>query len=143
MKFSYFVLLGFAVTLIGSAHAQSQVVVIANRDAPVEKVEPGQATQIFLKQVQTWPNGVTIQPIDLKEGSPLRAEFYSKITGRSVGQLRAYWARQAFTGMGFPPKQMASSEDVTKLVQSTPGAIGYVSRQQAGGLVKILLDSGK
>lgn len=145
MKLIYSVLLGLA--LIGSAQteatAQDQVVIITNRHTTVDKVEPDQATQIFLKQIQTWPDGKAITPIDLKEGSPLRAEFYSKITGRSTGQLRAYWARQAFTGMGFPPKQMASSEDVAKYVQNTPGAVGYVSKQQADAQVKVLLESGK
>ena len=140
MKFSYLVMLG--AVFVTSVQAQGQVVVIANRQAPVDKIEPEQASQIFLKQIQTWPNGKSIEPIDIKEGSPLRAEFYSKITGRSLGQLRSYWARQAFTGMGFPPKQAATSEDVTKLVQLTPGAVGYVSKQQADGSVKILLDSG-
>ena len=145
MKLSYFVLLGLA--LIGSistqANAQDQVVIIANRSTAVDKVEPDQATQIFLKQIQTWPDGKPIVPVDLKEGSPLRAEFYSKITGRSTGQLRAYWARQAFTGMGFPPKQVASAEEVAKYVQNTPGAVGYVSKHQADAQVKVLLDSTK
>jgi ABC-type phosphate transport system substrate-binding protein len=121
--------------------AEEPVVVIANRDAAVDKISPERATQIFLKQVQSWPDGRAIQPIDLKEGSPLRAEFYAKVTGRSPGQLRAYWARQSFTGMGLPPKQVASAEDVSRLVQSTPGAIGYVGRKQAAGTaVRVVLD---
>lgn len=141
MKPLYFALLAFACMNAPVAHAQ--VVVIANRQAPVDKVEPDQATQIFLKQIQNWPDGKPIQAVDIKEGSPLRAEFYSQITGRSLGQLRAYWARQAFTGMGFPPRQMASSEDVVKLVQNTPGAVGYVSRKEVDAQVKVLLDPHK
>jgi ABC-type phosphate transport system substrate-binding protein len=109
----------------------------------VERIDSDQATQIFLKQVQTWPDGKSIYPVDIKEGSPLRAEFYSKVTGRSPGQLRAYWARQAFTGMGLPPKQVATAEDVNRLVEKTPGAIGYVSRKEADGQVRIVLDPGK
>lgn len=145
MKLSPFVLLACSILAIAQmpAYAQAQVVVIANRQAPVDKVDADQATQIFLKQVQTWPDGKTIQPIDIQEGAPLRAEFYSKITGRSLGQLRSYWARQAFTGMGFPPKQVATAEDVTKLVQNTPGAVGYVSKKDADAQVKVLLDPSK
>jgi ABC-type phosphate transport system substrate-binding protein len=138
MKFTFFVLLCLLVA--GSACAEGQIVVITNRDSSVEKIDADQATQIFLKQVQTWPDGKAIQPIDLKEGSPLRTEFYSKVTGRSTGQLRAYWARQAFTGMGFPPRQVQTSEEVAKIVQATPGAIGYVGRKQADTNVKIVLD---
>jgi ABC-type phosphate transport system substrate-binding protein len=134
-----------AAALLGaaSAQAQSSLVVIAHRAVPIEKIDPGQATQIFLRQISAWPDGARIQPIDLSEGNPLRAEFYSRITGRSPGQLRAYWARQAFTGMGLPPREVASVEEVAKLVQNTPGAIGYVDRKTAEGAVKIVLDPGR
>lgn len=125
------------------ALAQSSLVVIANKSVPVDKIDAGQATQIFLKQVNTWPDGGPIQPIDIQEGSPLRAEFYSRITGRSPGQLRAYWARQAFTGMGFPPREVATAEDVSRAVQATPGGIGYVDRKNSDGTTKIVLDPDK
>lgn len=128
--------------LASPALADQTVVVIANKDVPVEKVDPNLVSQIFLRQVQNWPNGVAAQPIDLEEGNPLRTEFYSKVTGRSAGQLRAYWARQAFTGMGIPPKQAANANDAKRLVQSTPGAIGYVGRKDADAKVKVVLDQG-
>lgn len=144
MKSFPMVLLGLALAVPVSAWAQSSssgsLVVVANRAVPVEKIDPSQATQIFLKQVQTWPDGKPIQPIDIKEGAPLRMEFYSKITGRSPGQLRSYWARQAFTGMGFPPREVATAADVNKVVQTTPGAIGYLDRKNADAGVKVLLD---
>ncbi|GAB3357722.1 MULTISPECIES: phosphate ABC transporter substrate-binding protein [Giesbergeria] len=140
MKPLHIALLSMALTPPLPALAQGSVVVIAHRAVPVEKLDPSQATQIFLKQVQTWPDGKPIQPIDIKEGAPLRMEFYSKVTGRSPGQLRAYWARQAFTGMGFPPREVATAADVSKAVQATPGAIGYIDRKSAEGNVKVVLD---
>lgn len=123
-----------------AVHAETQTVVVTNRNAPVDKINTDQASQIFLKQVQTWPDGQPIQPVDIREGSPLRAEFYSKITGRSPSQLRAYWARQAFTGMGLPPRQAESAEEVAKIVQSTPGAIGYVTKKQVDTSLKVVLE---
>jgi ABC-type phosphate transport system substrate-binding protein len=120
--------------------AAEDVVVIANRAAPVDKINADQATQIFMKQVQSWPDGQSIHPIDIKEGTPQRTEFYAKVTGRSLGQLRAYWARQTFTGMGFPPKQANSTDEAVKLVQTTPGAVGYVNRKQVDTSVKVVLD---
>ncbi|HZU64179.1 MAG TPA: hypothetical protein VFF98_10875 [Novosphingobium sp.] len=129
-----------AMALPGAAHAQDSVVVIANKSVPLDRLDNQRATQIFLKQIQTWPDGKPIAPVDLKEGAPLRAEFYAKVTGRSAGQVRAYWARQEFTGMGFPPRQVASPADVTRFVQATPGAVGYVNRKAADGSVKTLLN---
>lgn len=141
MRFAKFAFV--ALVLAKSALADEQVVVIANSEAPVEKVSPDQVTQIFLRQVQTWPDGKAVYPVDIKEGSPLRSEFYSKITGRSPSQLRAYWARQAFTGMGVPPKQVASAGEANKTVRSTPGAIGYVGKKEADGPVKVVLDPSR
>lgn len=126
--------------LSGIAHAQESLVVIANKSVPLDRLDPQRTTQIFLKQIQNWPDGKPIAPVDVKEGSPLRAEFYARVTGRSAGQVRAYWARQEFTGMGFPPKQVASAADVARFVQITPGAVGYVNRKAADSSVKTLLN---
>lgn len=123
------------------AVAEGSVVVIAHWKVPVEKIDASQATQYFLKQDTRWPDGTQVQPIDLREDSALRRDFYLKVTGRSGGQLRAYWARQAFTGMGFPPKELATPEDVRRFIEATPGAIGYVDAKTAEGTVKILLES--
>lgn len=138
MKHLHIALLGLL--MASGAGAQNSLVVIANDTVTVDKIDASQATQIFLKQIQTWPDGKAIQPIDIKEGSPLRAEFYSKITGRSPGQMRAYWARQAFTGMGFAPKEVATADDVSKAVQATPGAIGYIDKKNAAGTAKVVLE---
>ncbi len=141
MKHLHIALLGCL--LSSGAWAQSPLVVIANPSVAVEKIDANQVTQIFLKQIQTWPDGKPIQPIDIQEGSPLRTEFYSKVAGRSPGQMRAYWARQAFTGMGFPPRELATADDVSKAVQATPGAIGYIDKKNAPGSAKILLQPGQ
>ena len=124
-----------------AAMAQSTLAVVVNKDVPIEKVDAGQATQLFLRQVTTWSDGVRVQPVDLTQGNPLRAEFYSRITGRSPGQLRAYWARQAFTGMGVPLREVATVEDVSRFIRSTPGAIGYVERRNIDTGLKIVLEA--
>lgn len=130
---------------ISAALADDPLVVIANPDARVEQMDAERITQIYLKQIQTWPDGKTVVPIDIKEGSPLRAEFYKRVTGRSLGQIRAYWARQVFTGMGFPPKQVATPEEMREAVQGASGAIGYIGKQDAQDQdnVKILLEAGQ
>ncbi len=125
----------------GAVHAE--VVVIAHPDTPVKQIDSGQAAQIFLKQAQTWPDGRPIAPVDIKDGSPLRSEFYTRIVGRNPGQMRAYWARQMFTGMGVPPKEVADAADVVKLVGRTPGTVGYVGANSVDPSVKVILDPAK
>lgn len=134
----HFLLLSLLVS--APALAQHAPVIIANKAVSTDRIDNGQATQIFLKQIQTWPDGVPIEPVDIKEGSPLRIDFYAKVTGRTPGQLRAYWARQSFTGMGFPPREVATAEDVTRAVQARRGAVGYIDRNDVDGSTKVLLD---
>ncbi|MBB4845913.1 ABC-type phosphate transport system substrate-binding protein [Paucibacter oligotrophus] len=124
-----------------AAPKEPTLLLIAHKDVTLDKLSPERATQIFLRQQQSWPDGQAIQPIDLREGHALRRAFYEQLSGRSPGQLRAYWARQSFTGMGLPPRQVESDEEVARLVQSTPGAIGYVTRKPAGSTVKVLLSA--
>jgi ABC-type phosphate transport system substrate-binding protein len=130
--------------LLGCAsltQAEVTLAIIANRDVPLESITAEQATQIFLKQQQNWPNGRPAQPIDLREGSALRSDFYMRVSGRSQTQLRAYWARQTFTGMALPPREALSSEEVARWVANTPGAIGYVLPKDVEGNVKVLLST--
>ena len=140
MRLSCLVLAGLAV-FTDVALAQEPVVVIANPAAPVQTIDTAQATQIFLKRVRNWPDGTAIEPIDIKEGSPLRDAFYKQVTGRGPAQLRAYWARQAFTGMGFPPRQADSAEAASRMVQDEPGAISYTAKSSVSGDVKVVLEA--
>lgn len=117
--------------------------VIANRAVPVDRVDPAHATQIFLKQIRTWSDGTAIEPVDLQEGSPVRDEFYRTVTGREPAQLRAYWARQAFTGMGFPPRQAVDANEATRIVTETPGAIGYTATRDVDGSLKVVLEPAR
>ncbi len=142
MKFIYFFFSIFIANLFFyEAFADENPVVIVNQETPVDKIDQNQVTQIFLRQTQTWSNGKTIQPIDLKEGSSLKTDFYSKVTGRSPAQLRAYWARQSFTGMGIPPKEVSTTEEMNKMIENTPGAIGYINKTEIRKSNKIIFES--
>lgn len=115
-------------------------VVIANSHTTVTTISSDTATQIFLKKIRTWPDGKAIQPIDLDENSAVRTDFYTKVIKRSPAQVRAYWARQVFTGMGFPPQQVHTEAEADAFVSKTQGAIGYVGKANTDGSVKIVLD---
>lgn len=130
-----------AASLASASANDTGLVVIAHKDVLPDRLSAERVTQIYLRQQQSWPDGQPIQPIDQREGSSLRRNFYDQLTGRSPGQLRAYWARQSFTGMGLPPRQADGDDEVLRLVQNTPGAIGYVSRRPVGAKVKVLLST--
>ncbi len=122
---------------VSMAAAHAQVVVVAGKG--VGDMTKDQVSDIFLGKMTSMPGGGTAIPLDHAESSPLREEFYSKVTGKSAAQARSLWSKLAFTGKGTPPKEVGSSADVKKTVAGTPGAIGYIEKTAVDDSVKVVL----
>jgi hypothetical protein len=85
------------------------------------------------------PDGSPVLPVDLLQGSPVRASFSKEIHDRGVEAVKAYWQQVIFSGRGVPPPEEESGTAVVEYVRSHPGAIGYVSvRTPLGEGVKVL-----
>ncbi|MDB6014903.1 MAG: hypothetical protein JWL65_7153 [Gammaproteobacteria bacterium] len=113
------------------AHADV-VVIVSVRNA--SNLTAGDIAQIYLGR------SANLKPIDTAEPSPLRTEFYAKVTGKTDAQVRSIWAKLDFTGRGQSPRELASSALVVKAVGADPKAIGYVDRSSVDASVKIVLE---
>jgi ABC-type phosphate transport system substrate-binding protein len=119
--------------------AQAELIVIVNPKNPATSMTPDQVAQVFLGRTSSFPGGGAATPLDLKDGSAARDEFYNKVAGKNPGQVRAYWSKQMFSGKGSPPPELASSADVKRAVAADAGAIGYVEKAAVDGTVKGVL----
>ena len=126
--------LGFA-----ALSAQAEFVVIVNPKNPAASMSAEQVSQVFLGRSTSFPGGGTAMPVDQKEGAALRDEFYTKVADKNPGQVKAFWAKQMFSGKGQPPKELASSAEVKKAVAADPNAIGYIEKGALDGTVKSVL----
>ena len=117
------------VGLLGTAYADIAVVVGPNSD-PLTK---DQLANLYL--------GRTFERklVDLPEGTPLRDQFYKKVTERDAAQMRAVWARVVFTGKGQAPLMLPDADAVKKAVITDPKAVGYIDKSQVDGTVKVLM----
>jgi hypothetical protein len=79
------------------------------------------------------------KPLDLAEGSPLREQFYKKLTKRDLSQVKAVWARIVFTGKGLTPAAHADAAAVKRAVIADPKAVGYIDKASVDGSVKVVL----
>ncbi len=119
--------------------AQAQVVLVISSKSPISKLTPDMVSQIFLGQAKTFYTGGQAEPLDQLEGSPLRKDFYEKVTGKSPAQLKAYWSKLTFSGKAQPPLALADSKAVIKLVAENPKYIGYVDKAAVDASVKVVL----
>jgi ABC-type phosphate transport system substrate-binding protein len=129
--------LALALTLAVSS-VMADVVAVVSSTSPITSLSKAQVTDIFLCKVNHFPNGALAVPIDQAEGSPAREEFYVLYAGKSSAQVMSYWAKIIFTGRGQPPKAVAGSLEVRKLLTGNPQAIGYIERSSVDSSVKIL-----
>jgi ABC-type phosphate transport system substrate-binding protein len=101
--------------------------VIVHPSNATVSVDPRFVAQAFLKKIRRWPDGETIQPVDLDQNSPVRSHWSNDVLSRSVEAVRIYWQQMIFSGRELPPPEMRSDEDVVSYVLRRPGSIGYVS----------------
>ena len=112
--------------LMASRGLRADEVAVVSARSTVTTLTRSQMADIFLGKTTRFPDGGQAVPIDQSEGTPARDEFYTRITGKSAAQMKAYWSKIIFTGRGQPPRAVPSSSETKKLLVANPNAIGYV-----------------
>jgi ABC-type phosphate transport system substrate-binding protein len=131
-------LLPLLLSAAGAARPAELVVIVSARN-PLSVLRPEQVVDIFLAQTGRFPGGDEAVALDLPLGSPLRDEFYSRVAARSPALMKAYWTKMVFTGRGQPPRELATSAAVRKMVADNPSMIGYIDRSALDASVKAVL----
>ncbi|WP_374438609.1 hypothetical protein [Inhella sp.] len=128
----------FSLGLLGGAAAQAQVVVVVNPKAGLDSLSTEQVAAFFLGKSSSLPGGLS-QALDLPEANAARDQFYAKGAGKSASQVKATWARLAFSGKATPPKELANAAEVKKFVGAHADAVGYIEKAAVDGSVKVVL----
>jgi hypothetical protein len=106
--------------------ASADVVAVVSAKSGVRALTPTQVADIFLGRVSRFPNGLLAVPVDLRDGSPERDQFYVKVTGKTPAQVKAYWSKIIFTGRGQPPRAVSTGVDMRNFIAANDAAIGYI-----------------
>ena len=124
--------------LLLSFSAVADVLVVVSAKNATVTLNKTQVRDLFLGKTTSLPDGSNVTPIDQSETKPLREEFYTKVANMSASQVKARWAKLYFTGRGLPPREGIDSDEVKKLINSTPGAIGYIEQASLDSSVKVI-----
>lgn len=116
----------------------NEIAVIVNPKNAAAKISAEQLNSIFMGKNKALPEFGSITAINQSEGKAIRDEFLAKITGKSDAQLKAYWAKVVFTGIGEPLKEVASDADVKRLVAANPNMIGYIDKSLVDSNVAVV-----
>lgn len=117
----------------------ADLVVIVSAKSPVTALRPDQVAAIFLGQSARFPDGSEAVPLDQRLGTPLRDDFYLRVTSKTPALLKAWWSKMVFTGRGQPPAEAADSAAVRRRVADNPDMVGYIDRSALDASVRAVL----
>ena len=103
-----------------SAGAADLVVIVNKANANV--VDKAFVVRVYTGQTKNWPGGEPVFALDQNERNPIRADFNSKILGKSNGNMKALWALNIFSNKGLPPKVVDPDTEVKKIVSTNKNA---------------------
>lgn len=118
--------IAIGVLLLSTVSIAADLVVITHLDNTDISINKRQLQHIFMGRRQVFSNGKQALPIDQIN---LRAKFYKALTGRSIAQINAYWARLRFSGRTLPPRQLSDDQSIIELVVQNPFAIAYIMKE--------------
>jgi ABC-type phosphate transport system substrate-binding protein len=124
-----------AASMLVAGWVQAEIVVVSGAKSPAGNLTKEQASDIYLGKA------TNLTPLDQPESSPLRDEFYTKVTGKSAAQAKSHWSKLSFTGKGTPPKEGQNSGDIKKQVADNPALVGYIEKAAVDGSVKVLFSA--
>ncbi|THB65429.1 MAG: hypothetical protein D6B27_08710 [Gammaproteobacteria bacterium] len=111
--------------------------IIVNANNPIKTISLTTLQRIFMDKENTFPDGTKAIPIYQEFGRTPRQTFLSLYLNKSEPQLKAYWVRRVFTGMGMHPRSLENCESVIKWIGKNTEAIGFVSAGSANNNSKI------
>jgi hypothetical protein len=126
--------LAFAAGALQASIAWSEEVVevITSPDVGDQKLGHSYLRALFALQVRTWPDGRAVKVFVLPDDSAVHTRFCKELLGVYPYVLRNGWDRAVFTGTGFSPSTVGSLEEMEQRVRETPGAIGYIVKDDVG-----------
>jgi ABC-type phosphate transport system substrate-binding protein len=130
----FFVALG---ALVLAAHAQGQVIVIANPGVKATEISKGELHDVFTGDATTLKDGTRVVPIILKAGT-VHEEFLQAYVGKSDAAYRTGWRSLVFSGQASMPKSLDTDSAVVEFVKNNAGTIGYVGKATPHEGVKVL-----
>jgi ABC-type phosphate transport system substrate-binding protein len=127
-----------ALLLISWSVAAAEVAVIANPQVPADSLSKDRLYELYTGESRHWEGDLAVVVFDLKPKGAVKEAFY-KFLGKSPSRMKSVWMKRMLAGEGEPPEALASEAEIAAKVAATEGGLGFVSRENVGEGVKVLV----
>ena len=111
--------------------------VIVSKTSPLVPMGTDDARRVFLG-LQRNVGDQTVTVVFQRNGAA-REDFNNKVLGKNGSELTAYMAARIFAGRAVPPTEVGGDDDVKRILNGNPGAIGYINDSSVDDSVRVLL----
>lgn len=110
-------------------------IVITHENTPIKRISINRLRTIYGLKTKYWDDQT---PIIVYTTNPLEKEhsvFSKQILGMFSYQLQRAWDRLIYSGRALPPTTVMSFKEMIEAVSTTPGAIGYIPKQELNSAI--------
>lgn len=111
---------------IAPVSAQELLVVVVNKDNPVEQLSRSELIDLFMGKYVAFPNNVKAIPVELNSDHKIKVDFYQSLVGMPLSRVNAYWSRLRFTGRKRAAVFKSNEKDLIAFIIANKQAIGYL-----------------
>ena len=122
--------------LFTSALSFADVVVIANKNIPVDSLTEKEVRSLYLGK-EIYVGGVAVKLYDHEGDTDIKKAFYKAVTRKDLDSVYAHWSRLIFSGKATPP-QPVNRKNLLDTIKNESNAIGYIDHKQADDDIKVL-----
>jgi phosphate transport system substrate-binding protein len=153
VNFAGFLKIAILIALVGSladlsprvseAAQRAHVAVLVHPDTPVDDLPLAEVRKLFTGEKRYWTAEMPVVLVIRAPEARERAVVLGNIYRMTESQFKQYWIGKIFRGEAVSAPKIVYSNDMSRqLVAVVPGAIAFVSAEEAGPGVKVLKVDG-
>lgn len=117
---------------------QHSVLVITNGTSQMNSISVSNLRSIFAMRSRHWSKDVSVEVFVLPDDHPTHISFAKSILRTFPYNLRRIWDRRVYSGTGQLPNVVQSEEEMLEKINSTPNAIGYITKDYYQDSAKVV-----
>lgn len=107
------------------AWAETEFIVVVNKDNPIRRLPAAKVKNIFLGKERTWPDGSPIVLI-MNKNEDIHESFTRIMLQKSPAQLSVYWKKILYSGASMLPLAVKDDEAVKSYMSLHKNTISYI-----------------
>ncbi|MEQ1533705.1 MAG: hypothetical protein HOO97_02205 [Sideroxydans sp.] len=121
------------------AYAAS-IAVVVHKDNAIDSLTRKQVADIYMGRGTELRKHPDLLVLDYQGDPKLRERFYWALTGKSLAQINAYWARLSFSGQANAPHRLVDQAAVLQSIKRNADTLGFVDAANINDDVEVVLN---